>query len=82
VVASFRQMTADERGGIEPLRIDVVTVARGDSVASLARRMESGGDSEALFRILNALGPGDRVRAGDRVKLVENRLPLPAFCRD
>ncbi|MFN3170259.1 MAG: M48 family metalloprotease [Hyphomicrobiales bacterium] len=70
VVASFRQMSADERNGIEPLRIQVVAARRGDSVASLARRMDSGGDAEALFRIINALGPGDRVRAGDKVKLV------------
>ncbi|MFK7791577.1 MAG: M48 family metalloprotease [Devosiaceae bacterium] len=70
VVTSFRRMSADERNGIEPLRIEVVTVASGQSVASLARRMQSGGDAEALFRILNALAPGDRVRAGQRVKLV------------
>lgn len=70
VVASFRRMSADERNGIEPLRIAVVTAGASDSVATLARRMETGGDEEALFRIINALGPGDRVRAGDQVKLV------------
>ncbi len=70
VIQSFRQMSRDERNAIEPLRIEVVTVSSGQTVRSLARRMESGGDGEALFRILNALGPTDAVRAGDRVKLV------------
>ena len=63
-------MTADEREGIDPLRIRVVTARPGDSVASLARRMETGGDREALLRTINALGPGDRIRAGDQVKLI------------
>jgi len=70
VVASFRQMSADERTGISPLHVRVVTVRPGDSVASLARRMETGGDPEELFRILNALGADERVRAGDQVKLI------------
>jgi predicted Zn-dependent protease len=70
VVASFRRMSADERNGIEPLRVRVVTVRPGETVAALARRMQSGGDTEALFRILNALQPGDGVRSGDQVKLI------------
>ena len=70
VIGSFRRMTADEREGIDPLRIRVVTARPGDSVASLARRMETGGDREALLRTINALGPGDRIRAGDQVKLI------------
>lgn len=70
VVQSFRRMSTAERNSIEPLRIEVVTVVSGQSVASLARRMQAGGDGEALFRILNALEPGEGLRAGQRVKLV------------
>ncbi|MGD1887525.1 MAG: M48 family metalloprotease [Cohaesibacteraceae bacterium] len=70
VISSFRRMSAAEREGIEPLRVRVVTARSGDSVASLARRMEAGGDQEALLRIINALGPNDRIRAGDQIKLI------------
>lgn len=77
VVASFRRMSADERNGIDPLRIQVVDVRAGESVAALARRMDSGGDAEALFRVINGLGPGDRVRAGDQVKLIVEQAGAP-----
>ncbi|MBV6656316.1 MAG: M48 family metalloprotease [Devosiaceae bacterium] len=69
-VASFRPMSEAEANAIEPLRIDVVTVQSGDSVARLARRMATGGDAEALFRVLNNIEGSARLRAGDRVKIV------------
>ena len=69
-VASFERLSAADIAAIEPLRIDVVTVGAGDSVASLARRMATGGDAVELFRIINALGPDDAVRPGDQVKLI------------
>lgn len=77
VTASFRRMSADERNGIEPLRIQIVEVRSGQSVAALARRMDSGGDAEALFRVINGLGPGDRVRTGDQVKLIVEQAGAP-----
>lgn len=70
VVASFRRMSAQERSSIEPLRISVVTAGAGDSVATMARRMATGGDAEALFRVINAMGPGDSISAGDQIKLI------------
>ncbi len=70
VVASFRRLSADERNGIEPLRLQLVTVRSGDTIARLARRMDTGGDEEALFRIINALSSGDRLRAGATVKII------------
>lgn len=69
-IATFRRMTAQEISAIEPLRIDVVTVGSGDTVASIARRMATGGNAQALFRVLNGLSDRDRVRAGDAVKIV------------
>lgn len=69
-VDSFRPLSAAEVAAIEPLRIDVVTARSGDTVASLARRMATGGDAEALLRVINDLSDNERIRPGDRVKLI------------
>jgi predicted Zn-dependent protease len=47
-----------------------VTVARGDTVASLARRMAYPAAQEERFRVLNALGSRDQLVPGQRVKIV------------
>ncbi len=68
---SFRRLSAAEAASLDPLSIAVVTAAPGDTVASLAARMDGiGTDDAELFRLLNALGAGDRVRAGARYKIV------------
>ncbi len=67
---SFRTLSAAQAAREKPWRIRVVTVKRGDTAASLAARMPFDRGNEARFRVLNALGPNDTVRAGDRVKLV------------
>ncbi|MGN6550511.1 MAG: M48 family metalloprotease [Pararhizobium sp.] len=67
---SFRALTAAELRSIKPLRIRVVTVRRGDTVASLSRRMMGTDRKEQLFRVLNALDDGAEVRPGERVKIV------------
>ena len=68
-VNSFRPMTPAEATSVKPLRIRIVAVGEGDTVERLASRM--GTDrKEERFRTLNGLGPSDRVRAGDRVKIV------------
>jgi predicted Zn-dependent protease len=68
-VSSFRRMTASEINAAKPLRIRVVRVAEGDTVERLAGRMATDRQVER-FRVLNGLGPNDRVRPGDRVKIV------------
>jgi len=67
---SMRRLTSSEAAAIVPRRIDVVTVQRGESVASLARRMAYDNAREERFRVLNGLGPGDSLQAGQKVKLV------------
>ena len=68
---SFRLLAEREAAALRPLRIKTVTVAPGDTSASLARRM-AGADSYApdLFRVLNGLRGNAEVRAGERVKIV------------
>ena len=67
---SMRRISASEASAVVPLRIDVVTVQRGDTISSLARRMAFSDNQELRFRVLNGLGNSNNLRAGDKVKLV------------
>lgn len=67
---SMRRISASEAAAVIPRRIDVVTVQRGETVASLARRMAFSDAQEERFRVLNGLGTNDQVQAGQKVKLV------------
>lgn len=67
---SMRRISASEAKAVVPLRIDVVTVQRGDTISGLARRMAFSDNQELRFRVLNGLGNSNSLRAGDKVKLV------------
>lgn len=67
---SFRRMTRAEKADLKRRRIQVVTVRRGDTVAKLARRMNTETLAEDRFRVLNGLAPGEEVQRGQRVKLI------------
>lgn len=68
---SFRLLTDRETEGLKPLRIRVVRTRRGDSVASMARRMAGDdGFNEERFRVLNGLHDNARLRPGQRVKII------------
>ena len=68
-VNTFRRMSPAESASAKPLRIRIVPVGEGDTVERLAGRMATD-RKEERFRILNGLAAGDRVRAGDQVKIV------------
>jgi predicted Zn-dependent protease len=69
-VASFRRMSIAESKAARPLRLRVVTVGDGDTVEQLASRMAVVDRKLERFRILNGLGPADRLNPGDLVKIV------------
>jgi len=69
-VGTFRRMSVAESNAAKPLRLKVVTVAEGDTVERLAGRMAISDRPLERFRVLNGLGPNDRVKAGDDVKIV------------
>jgi predicted Zn-dependent protease len=69
-VSTFRRMTRAEIAQARPLRLKVVTVGPHDSAERLASRMAHVDRPLDRFRVLNGLDPSDRLRPGDRVKIV------------
>jgi predicted Zn-dependent protease len=67
---SMRRISADEAAAVVPRKLQVVTVGRTDTVASLARRMAYDTAQEERFRVLNALSGTATVTPGQKVKLV------------
>lgn len=70
LVYSFRLISVKEASAVKPLRIHVVTVRRGDSVASLAARMSFSNYRVERFRALNGLETSAVVKPGEKVKIV------------
>ena len=69
-VGTFRRMTLAESQAAKPMHIKVVTVAPGETVERLASRMATADRAVERFRVLNGLGPNDRLSPGDQVKIV------------
>lgn len=70
---SFKTLSASEKAALKPLRIRVVTVKPGENVGTLAASMVGVDRKLDLFRVINALGPGATVSAGDKVKIITDR---------
>jgi len=73
VRAGFQKMSASEIKALEPLRIRIVTVAQGDTLGTMASRMRGVERKVELFRLLNAIAPGEVLVPGQRVKIVTDR---------
>ncbi|WP_273759227.1 M48 family metalloprotease [Bartonella sp. ML70XJBT.G] len=69
-IQSFHALSSSQFKKLKPLRIRVVRVQQGESVASLANKMQTATHKETLFRILNALSPTQTLRAGTDVKII------------
>ena len=67
---SFKGLTAAEAAALKPLRLRVVRVRPGDTVAALAARMALPDRREERFRVLNGLAPTDNPPIGGLVKIV------------
>jgi predicted Zn-dependent protease len=70
MVDSLRRITPQEAAAIRPRIIDVVTVARGDTVQSLASRMAYRDFQLDRFLSLNGLAGNAALAPGQKVKLV------------
>ena len=73
ITGSFRVLSQAEIAALKPLRIRVLTVRPGDTVATFANQMVGVDRKLELFRLLNGLGPGANLSAGDKVKIVTDR---------
>ncbi len=67
---SVSRMTANEAASIRPRKLKVVTVARGDSVASLAAKMAYDSMKTERFLALNGMTGNAALSTGQRVKIV------------
>jgi predicted Zn-dependent protease len=70
VAQSFRMISASEAAKVKPLRLRVVRVKQGDTVASLAGRMAFSDHKVERFRALNGLPVNASLQAGEEVKIV------------
>jgi predicted Zn-dependent protease len=70
MVNSLRKITPEEASAIRPRIIHVVTVARGDTIQSLAARMAYRDFKVERFASLNNLNPNSPLIPGQKVKLV------------
>ena len=68
--SSFRRITRAEADSLKPLRVRVVKVAAGDTLASLSGRMMGTERKLELFRLINALNLGQVPAVGSRVKII------------
>jgi predicted Zn-dependent protease len=69
-VNTFRRLTLAEIQAARPLRIKILTVQPGDTVESLALRMQGVDRPLERFRVLNGLDARATVKPRDRVKIV------------
>ena len=69
--STLRRLSRAEAARLKPLRLRIETVRSGDTERTFAERMVVPELSLEWFRTLNALEPGEFLRPGRRVKLIE-----------
>ena len=69
-VATFRRMSLKESEQVHPLRLKIVTVGAGDTIEKLGRRMAVSDRKIERFRVINGFGANDRLKPGEKVKIV------------
>lgn len=67
---SMRRISASDAAQVVPRRIDVVTAQRGDTVQTLARRMDYPNAQVERFRVLNGLFGDAQIVPGQQYKIV------------
>jgi predicted Zn-dependent protease len=68
--SSMRRITIGEAGAVRARRLLVVTVKKGDTLQSFARRMAYDDRPLDRFLVLNGLDANSQPAPGSRVKLI------------
>lgn len=68
---TFRRLTQEEINAARPLRLDVARVREGDTEETVASRMAVSDRAVERFAVLNGLAPGETLRTGERVKVID-----------
>ena len=63
-------MSLKESEQVHPLRLKIVTVGANDTVEKLAHRMATSDRKLERFRVINGLSASDRLKPGEKVKIV------------
>ena len=69
-VSTFRRMSLKESEQIHPFRLKIVSVGAHDTVEKLSGRMAVSDHKLERFRVLNGLGAADKLKPGEKVKIV------------
>lgn len=69
-IEGFKVLSKAQARRLQPLRVRIYTVKKGDTVASLARKMPFSVLAEQHFKTLNTLYDYDKLKVGQKVKLV------------
>lgn len=70
LVMSFRRLSQAEAQAARPLRVRIMTVGHGDTIASIGERMAFSDFRVERFRALNGLGARQALAPGALVKLI------------
>lgn len=69
-VYTFRRLSAKERSTLKPYKLKIVTSKYGETVASMAKKMDIEKFQEEEFRVLNGLEPKDQIVPNRLYKIV------------
>nr|WP_034988703.1 M48 family metalloprotease [Bartonella senegalensis] len=69
-IQSFAFLSSSQLKKLQPLRIRIIRVQKGENVTSLAKKMYNIPHKAKLFRILNALSPNQTLQTGAAVKII------------
>ncbi len=69
-LGSFRRIGSAEAASVKPRRLKIVRVGSGETQRTMAARMAVPERALERFQVLNGLEPSERLRPGQRVKII------------